>query len=185
MSPYDFELRFALPAGLIVTDDLIERLGEAGCDDALIGMGRPGMIALAFTREADSAHEAVFSAVTDVRSAIREAELLDVTPDLVGVTDVAELVGCSRQNIRNLMVTAGPKAPAAAHAGSATLWHLATILRWLAGDKAYAVNSELVELAEVTMNVNSALEALRTDPQTLKDVRSLLAAVPRLSRSTS
>ena len=42
----------------------IERLGEAGCDDALIGVGRPGRIALNFDREADSAFAAVAGAVS-------------------------------------------------------------------------------------------------------------------------
>jgi hypothetical protein len=33
------------------------------------------------------------------------AELVEASPDFVGLTDVADLVGCSRQNIRKLMLT--------------------------------------------------------------------------------
>ena len=44
---------------------LVERLGEAGCDDALVGIGQLGRLALEFTREADSADAAVRSALAD------------------------------------------------------------------------------------------------------------------------
>lgn len=32
--------------------DLVERLGAAGCDDALVGIGRVGHLSLEFTRQA-------------------------------------------------------------------------------------------------------------------------------------
>jgi hypothetical protein len=61
-------------------NDLVERLGEAGCDDALVGIGQPGRIALNFTREADSAQQAFISALEDVRRAIPDAELIEAKP---------------------------------------------------------------------------------------------------------
>jgi hypothetical protein len=101
-----------IPAGeeVLADDDrdpeaLVERLGEAGCDDALIGIGQPGRLALEFTREAESAEEAVRSALADVRGAVPLARLIEVAPDLVGLTDVAEIVGVSRQNMRKLMLS--------------------------------------------------------------------------------
>ena len=36
---YEFTLKFALPANHRPADELIERLGEAGCEDALVGIG--------------------------------------------------------------------------------------------------------------------------------------------------
>jgi hypothetical protein len=48
---------------------------------------------------------AIFSVVQKVRTAIPVAELVEASPDFVGLTDVADLVGCSRQNIRKLMLT--------------------------------------------------------------------------------
>lgn len=50
-------------------DVLVERLAEEGCDDALVGVGQPGRLALEFTREARSADDAVESAIEDVRRA--------------------------------------------------------------------------------------------------------------------
>jgi hypothetical protein len=40
-------------------DALVERLAEEGCDDALVGIGPPGRLALGFVREASSAHDAI------------------------------------------------------------------------------------------------------------------------------
>ena len=171
MSEYEFTLRFALPSGQVQTDDLLERLGAAGCDDALIGIGHPGRIALEFTRAAPSAREAIFGAIADMRRAISGADLVEVAPDLVGVTDVADLVGCSRQNIRNLMTACGSKAPAPLHEGRSALWHLSPVLCWLAAEKAYDVDGQLLELAEATMKVNAAVDALRSDAETRDEVR--------------
>lgn len=42
---------------------LVERLGKAGLDDALIGTGRPERLAVAFCREAATASLAVTSAL--------------------------------------------------------------------------------------------------------------------------
>ena len=102
MKEYEFGLRFSLPQDEAHSDELIERLGDAGCDDALIGVGHAGRIAFEFAREADSASNAILSAIQDVRRALPTAELAEVSPDLVGVTDVADIVGCSRQNLRIL-----------------------------------------------------------------------------------
>ena len=92
-----FSLKFSVPEDGAGVDRQVERLGEAGCADALIGLGRPGRIALNFDREADSAFAAVAGAVSEVRAAIPEARLIEVAPDLVGLTDLAGIVQCSRQ----------------------------------------------------------------------------------------
>ena len=69
-----------------------------------------------FTRDHDSAEKAVISALKDVNRAIPEAKLLEVAdPDFVGLTDVAELVGVTRQNMRKLMMTHTDSFPAAVH----------------------------------------------------------------------
>ena len=60
---YDFTLKFALAEGDSDAAAIVERLGASGCDDALVGTGIPGRIALSFTREAASAEDAVLSAL--------------------------------------------------------------------------------------------------------------------------
>jgi hypothetical protein len=77
---YDFVLKFKLAEGSADANNLVERLGEAGCDDAVVGTGQPGRIALNFTREADSAQQAIISALEDVRRVIPDAELIGTDP---------------------------------------------------------------------------------------------------------
>jgi hypothetical protein len=64
---YTFTLKYQLADNDRTPDILVERLGEAGCDDALVGIGQPGRLALEFTREAESADAAVRSALADVQ----------------------------------------------------------------------------------------------------------------------
>jgi hypothetical protein len=119
---FEFGMKFKIDAADTDSDELVERLGEAGCDDALVGTGLPGRIALEFAREARSVKEAIISALRDVKRAIPSAELIEVTPDFVGLTDVAELVGVSRQNMRKLMLahSATFPAPVSRHATGRT-----------------------------------------------------------------
>ena len=43
---YTFTLKYQLADEDRDADALVERLGEAGCDDALVGIGQPGRLAL-------------------------------------------------------------------------------------------------------------------------------------------
>ena len=70
---YIFTLKYQLVDDGCAMDELVERLGEAGCDDALVGIGQPGRMALEFTRDAPDAVEAVLSALADVQRAVPSA----------------------------------------------------------------------------------------------------------------
>lgn len=94
---YTFTLKYQLADDERESNALVERLGEAGCSDALVGIGQPGRLALEFTREAEDAEEAIRSALTEVRRAVPTARLIEVTPVLVGLTDVSEIVGPHRE----------------------------------------------------------------------------------------
>jgi len=96
-------LKFALGRPDADPESFIESLMNEGCDDALIGIGKPGRIALDFAREANSAEEAVLSALADVKRAIPAAEFVEATPDFVGVPDIAKLLGVSRQYIGKIL----------------------------------------------------------------------------------
>lgn len=125
---YTFTLEYQLADDDGDSRALVERLGEAGCDDAPIGTGQPGRLALELTREAVNAEVAVRSALADVLRAEPSANLIEVAPDLVGLTDVAEIVGVSRQNMHKLMLAHLGSFPAPMHEGSASIWHLADVL---------------------------------------------------------
>ena len=74
--------RFTLyPAGNPeLTDELLDRLFEAGCDDASPGV-RCGVTDIPFDREAASLDEAIRSAVRQVRSVGLEIERVELDRD--------------------------------------------------------------------------------------------------------
>lgn len=158
---YTFMLKYQLAEHDSDPDALVERLGAAGCDDALVGVGQPGRLALEFTREAGRAEDAMRSALADVKAAIPSARLVEVSPDLVGLTDVAELVKVSRQAMRKLMLTHRATFPVPVHEGSASVWHLAEVLDWLRGRGGYEIDAAVLEAAKVALEVNLAKEAMR------------------------
>lgn len=160
MTDYEFTLKFALPPNEADPHGHLAALEAAGCTDALVGLGVPGRIALDFSREADSATEAMMSALRDVRRAIPDARLIEATPDLVGLSDVADIVQCSRQNMRSLHIAHRHSFPLPVHEASAvTLYHLASVLRWLVECQRKPIDPSLIEVAEVAMQINAAKEA--------------------------
>ncbi|WP_454695048.1 helix-turn-helix transcriptional regulator [Achromobacter aegrifaciens] len=172
---YTFTLKYQLADGDHDMDALVERLGAAGCDDALIGTGLPGRIALEFTREADSAEAAVCTALRDVRRAVPSAKLIEAAPDLVGLTDVAEIVGVSRQNMRKLMLAYPDSFPLPVHEGSTSIWHLADVLAWLQARGGYPQAASAMDVARVALQVNAAKERQRLAPSVSTKLEALLA----------
>ena len=158
MTDYEFTLKFSLPESAADPDQYIEALAAAGCDDALIGVGQSGRIALDFTRAAKSAFVAISTALRDVRKAIPKAVLVEASPDFVGLTDVADIAGFSRQNMRKLMVSNFSTFPVAVHEGKPALWHLANILTWLTEQQKRPVDAVLLEVAKTNMRLNIAKE---------------------------
>lgn len=158
-SEYEFILKFRLADPGADPQRFVAALAKAGCDDATVGVGQRGRIALDFAREAESALDAVVSAVRAVRQAIPGAELVEASPDLVGLTDVAEMVGCTRQNIRKLMVSNPATFPSAVHEGTQSLWHLRQVLAWFRDTQKRPVDQALIEVSDVTMKLNIANES--------------------------
>jgi len=75
---FTFKLSYELIDRDVDIDVLIERLGEAGCTDALVGVGHPGRITLDFTRQAHDVLAARASAQADVRRVLPDAKLKEV-----------------------------------------------------------------------------------------------------------
>ena len=172
---YIFTLKYQLSAVDQNLDELVERLGEEGCDDALVGLGQPGRIALEFTREADSADLAVQSALADAKRAMPTAQLFEAAPDFVGLSDVAVVVGVSRQNLRIRMRSHGANFPPPVHDGSTAIWHLADILEWLQAKLAYQMNPLTLDIARATKQVNLVKQAEQISPSVAKQLRPLVS----------
>jgi len=109
-----------------------------------------------------------------VRAAVPDAMRIEASPDLVGLTDVASILGVTRQNVRKLIISCDAPEPVPVHAGRPTIWRLAGVLRWLAREKDYPISPELLEVAEATMQVDLAVEARDADPRAQAEIAALL-----------
>lgn len=175
MSVYEFTLKFDLLDKNEDPERYVDALFEAGCSDASVGIGQVGRIALHFIREAISANHAVSSAIENVKSAIQNVRLVEATPDLVGLTDIAEIVGCSRQNMRKQFDQHREVFPRPVHDGNPALWHLATVLASFRERGIYKVDERLIELSDANMRINLAKQAYDIDFNLDENLTALVA----------
>lgn len=162
---YEFVLKYGLPDENADSSQYLDALFETGCDDATIGVGKKGAIALEFVREAASADEAVLSAIRDVKKAIPDGELIEVSPDLVTPTEIASVIGCSRQNIQKIIANPKKRFPNPIHQSSAGgIWHLEPVLRWFMED-GISINKNLLEIAEISMTANLIHQTQKVNPK--------------------
>jgi len=155
MNSYEFELIFKVDNSNENLLDYSDRLYEAGCDDALVSVGQLGMIALSFVREAENAQIAIDSAIENVKTAMPHAELIEASPDFVSITDVAAILGHSRQYTRKLF-NEKSGLPSPIHMGSPTIWHLSEVLNWIKSITKNGINlsDSLLEISNTTRQVN-------------------------------
>jgi predicted DNA-binding transcriptional regulator AlpA len=167
---FEFKLTYKLPTNEAGADLLMTRLGEEGCTDALVGFGVAGQVGLEFVREASTAEEAILTALEDVKRALPGAKLIEAGPDFVGLTDVAELVGLSRQNIRKLWLNNENAFPLPVHSGASSFWHLAQVLQFL-NERQYSFAQKVQEVAHVTMKLNIARQKSMVSDTELEEMQ--------------
>lgn len=175
MQEYDFTLKFSLKTLSTDPSAYLDSLYESGCDDAFIGIGKAGYISLNFTRESSCAFEALSSAIKNVKEAIPEAVLIEATPDLVGLTDIAQVINCSRQNVRKIMTGSDERIPMPMHEGNPSLWHLASVLEWMKQADCYAVDENVLSIAKLNMTLNATRSLHQIDESLQKEAESLVA----------
>jgi hypothetical protein len=175
MQEYSFTLKFNFQDTYTDPNSYLEQLYECGCDDALIGIGKQGSIALDFIREASSAFEAISGAITNVKQVIPNAILTEASPDFVGLTDIAEIVGCTRQNIRNIILNDRSRSPLPVYEGTPSIWHLSEVLAWLKADKSYPIDEALLEVSKINMNFNIARNWRKIEPTLQENIKALVA----------
>jgi hypothetical protein len=82
---FEFDLIFTIPSKGTDQGEILDALFEAGCDDAVVGIGTPGSIALSFSRSGEGASGVISEATKAALSALPQgAKLREVTPDLLG-----------------------------------------------------------------------------------------------------
>lgn len=81
---FEFDLIFALPDDAADEAALLDGLYEAGLDDAVVGLGAPGLIGLGFTRVGREAEAVVAATVRQVMPGLPDgATLREVRMDAV------------------------------------------------------------------------------------------------------
>ena len=154
MNEYDFVLHFKLADYKADPSIYEDRLFEAGCDDALLGIGQRGYIDTNFIRTSSDVIEAVYSAIENVKSVIPDSELYYISPDVVGIPEIATIMKCSRQNILKLKNTHTDTFPFPINSDSKSLnWHLAEVLKWYRS-RGTTIDTALLEVAEFAMQFN-------------------------------
>jgi len=117
-------------------ESYVDALYEACFDDATIG--RVGPIQYVdFDREAESFEDAVFSATTDLKSAIPDVRVVRLEPDdLVTMSEIAERVGRTRESVRLLVNgdrgPGGFPAPATHFRSRQRMWRWQKVAVWFA-----------------------------------------------------
>lgn len=173
MNEYDFTVKFNLEKSLANTDDFIEKLYAGGCDDALIGVGNKGYVALNFIRDASSAYEAISTAINDVKRVVPSATLIEAAPDFVGLRDAAQILGYTQQHMTNLTLESDSKFPIPVYEGAHSVWHLAEILIWLRENQTHSIDDTLLDIAQTNMNINIARSWQKIPPDTQESIKAL------------
>ena len=119
-----------------------------------------GYIALDFDREAPSADFAITTAIENALDAIPGVQLVEVKPDMVGVSEVADIVGCTRQNVR-LHIVGKKSAPAPVHSGRTDIWHLVDLIPFLSENTPLHVPEGSRKVSVVAMQTNLDIQGSR------------------------
>ena len=118
------------------SDELIDAIYEAGCDDATVGRV-DGIHYLDFDREADSLEEAILSAVADLERLDLGIEIVRLADaGLASMADIACRVGRTRESVRLLIAgergPGGFPPPVTDPRSRYRLWRWSEVERWFA-----------------------------------------------------
>ena len=87
---FEFDTVVSLPKNGSDEAATLDALFDAGCDDAVVGLGAAGLVGLGFTRLGSDAEAVISDTVKQVLAALPEgAKLREIKPDLVSPADVA------------------------------------------------------------------------------------------------
>ncbi len=175
MKTYEFSLLFDLKDDNINPDIYVDSLYQSGCDDALLGIGRKGSILLDFTRTANSAYSAIYTAIENVKSVIPFAELIHVSPDLVGVQELSLILECSKQNIQKYLTK--KDFPKPLYSTSQPIWYLEEVLEWFFKhqETSQKINDNLLDIARLSRSINLSLENKKANLEIIKQAQELVA----------
>jgi hypothetical protein len=143
-----------------LTQNVVDALFEAGCDDATIA-SRSGRIVATFSRTAPSLKDAILTAIRCVRKANVGADVLRVDScNLVTQADIARNIGRSRQLVHQYWTGArGPGGfppPACELCDGTSLWLWCEVAFWLWEHD--MIKEDVLRNAQQVEAINSVLE---------------------------
>lgn len=107
--------------------------------------------------------------------AIPRCRFIEATPDFVGITDIANLLGFSRQNMRKILEKSGTDFPPPVHDGSRPIWHLEPVLSWFAEKQSRRIDTALLEISRVNRYCNYVKERGLLDRDVPEDFKRAVA----------
>lgn len=157
----------------LLTDESLDALFMAGCDDATFGV-RGSVHYADFDRESTTFAEAIVSAIRDIQRAIPDARVVRIEPDeFVSLSAIARRTGRSRESIRllaeGLRGPGGFPTPERWVDARTTVWHWTEVAEWFEnrlgervarGDETHAV-AALNGLLEARRHVDDSSESVR------------------------
>lgn len=75
--------------------------------------------------------------------------MIEAGPDYVGLTEIAELLGISRQAMRKILTKNIETFPLPVHEGNPSIWHLKDVLGWMREEQGRAFDSAIEEVSAV------------------------------------
>jgi hypothetical protein len=159
------EYRFQLGFKLKASEDARQyedALYEAGCDDAVLGVGKKGYIRLEFIRESRNAVDALTSAIQNVYEAIPGAELIRAEPFLVNLSDLAFMFDCTKQNMskyfRGELGSTIEGFPEPVIEGKTAYWYAIEVATWLSKNSKINVADTELEILSGLFSLNKAID---------------------------
>ncbi|MFC9610443.1 helix-turn-helix transcriptional regulator [Streptomyces sp. NPDC056938] len=166
----DYDFTFVVSGADVDDQAAVDALLE-NCDALLARAG--GVDLLSITGSGDSAIEAALTAVSAARAAVPQLQVCRLDRDLVGVHEIAERTGRSRQNVSQWIAgdrkAQGEPFPAAeGTVGRSQAWLWSEVNQWLASHGlddgvAYPTRTEMAEIdvalansVSVTLNFTAA-----------------------------
>ena len=163
MNSYQFQLVFSIHPNEDA-EQYLDALFEAGCDDALISIGKPGYLAADFTRESASAYEAIKTAIEAITKVIPHAKMIKAAPYIANLSEMANLFGCSKQNLSKYARGESPKSdlfPCPIVSGKVDYWYVLDVALWLYKNNKMNIQKQDIDGLKAIHDLNIAIEEVR------------------------
>ena len=165
MTEFDFQIFWA---GVDTSDEsFLDRLFEAGCDDATVYF-KDGYLCLDFSRESDSAENAVISSIKDIERSGIGGSIERVEPeDLASLSEIANRVGVTRSALQKYargVSKVGKDFPRPVQniaSPRRELFSTFEVMNWMLSKRRAEIQSHSVELFGMIAKTNQALVVTR------------------------